>query len=207
MEAGLISSVEGVLAGKNESSVVVEVGGFGVEINVPGRMLAMMGNEGEKVRLLTWLLVREDALSLFGFPSGRDREMFLMLLGVSGVGPKLALGMLSALDSSEIARFVHGGDAAGLVAIPGIGRKTAERIILELKDKVDVSKFRTAPGGETFVPAKRELMEEALAALIPVGLTGANARRALDDIDPSRIPEQAKVEDLVREALRRASSR
>ncbi len=201
----MISSVEGVLVRKNGSSVVVEVGGFGIEIHIPGRMLAMMGKEGEKVHLLTWLLVREDALSLFGFPSNKDREMFLLLLGVSGVGPKLALGMLSALDSSEIARYIHGGDAAGLVAIPGIGRKTAERIILELKDKIDVSTFRTA-GREVFIPAGRELVEEAVAALISIGLTGANARRALEDIDTARLPQQAKVEDLVREALRRASS-
>lgn len=200
----MISSVEGILALKRESSVVVEVGGIGFEIHVPGRMLAGIGSEGEKVRILTWLLVREDALSLFGFPSGRDREIFLLLLGVSGVGPKLALGMLSALDACEIARHISGGNVAGLVSIPGIGRKTAERIVLELKDKIDASALIPS-GREALVPAGRGLVEEAVAALVSLGLAPISARRALEDIDPARISKDSKVEDLVREALRRVS--
>ena len=200
----MISSVEGILALKRESSVVVEVGGIGFEIHVPGRMLEAIGGEGEKVRILTWLLVREDALSLFGFPSARDREIFLLLLGVSGVGPKLALAMLSALDSSEIARHIKGGDVAGLVSIPGIGRKTAERIVLELKDKIDASALIPS-GREVPLSAGRGLVEEAAAALVSLGLTAQSARKALEDIDPARLSKESKVEDLVREALRRVS--
>ena len=201
----MISSIEGTLAGVTESSVVVEVGGIGFEVFVPGRVVSSIGSAGSKVRLLTWLHVREDALVLFGFPSPRDRRIFLSLISISGIGPKVALGMLATCDSSEIAAMIHSGDSAGLVRLPGIGKKTAERIIVELKDRIEPSEFG-APGREGGGGLESGVFEEALAALLSIGLTRAGARKALEEIDRSEIGDDPGVEDIVRVALRKASS-
>jgi Holliday junction DNA helicase RuvA len=142
----MISSIEGRLAEKRETSVVVETGGFGLEIRVPAPALTGLGPVGERVRLETYLHVREDALTLFGFASAYDRSVFTALLGISGVGPKAALAIMSQDSADALARMIRGEDVRSLVRIPGIGRKTAERIVLELKDRIEVT------GGERGAP-------------------------------------------------------
>ncbi|MCK4548513.1 MAG: Holliday junction branch migration protein RuvA [Candidatus Krumholzibacteria bacterium] len=196
----MISSVEGILAGRSETSIVVETGGFGFEIHVPATALASLGNIGERVRLSTYLHVREDALTLFGFATEYDRGVFMALLGVSGVGPKAALAMMSAGSAAVLAGMIRGEDVPSLVRIPGIGKKTAERIILELKDKIEVSGESAGPAG----PATRpETLEEAVAALMSIGLTRNNAERALDRVDLEGDAADYTVEDIVRMALRK----
>ena len=201
----MISSIEGIIGVRTESSVTVEVGGFGIQVFVPERVLAAIGSPGERVRLLTWLHVREDILSLFGFPDESDRKLFLLLIGITGIGPKLALGMLSTCDSNEIASYIHAGDTTSLVRLPGIGKKTAERLIVELKDKVDIiasgPSMAKGHGG-----IEIGMFEEAAAALVSIGLTRASAQKALESIDVKRLGEAATVEDLVRDALRKASA-
>lgn len=200
----MISSIDGILSGKYESSVVIEVGGFGIEVFLPGRAIAAIGDEGERVRLFTWLHVREDALTLFGFTTETDRKTFLSLISVSGVGPKLALGILSVQDGAEITRAIHHEDTATLVSLPGIGKKTAERMILELRDKIDISVLESV---ERERPGTRgmQLFEEAVAALVSIGLTRANARKAVENIGPAFLSEDPSVEEIVREALRNAA--
>jgi Holliday junction DNA helicase RuvA len=196
----MISSIEGILAGRSETSVVVETGGFGLEIHVPAPTLSSLGNIGDRVRLSTYLHVREDALTLFGFATEYDRGVFTALLGVSGVGPKAALAMMSQGSAPALAGMIRNGDVQALVRIPGIGKKTAERIILELKDRIEVS-GETA--GRRSPSARTETIEEALAALMSIGLTRANAEKALERIDFEGGASGYTVEDIVRMALRK----
>lgn len=196
----MISSVEGILAGRTQMGVIVETGGFGLEIFVPAPALAGLGDIGEIVKLSTYLHVREDALTLFGFATAYDRGVFIALLGVSGVGPKAALAMMSLDSAAVLAGMIRKEDVSALVKIPGIGKKTAERIVLELKDKIEVS-------GETAGPARpaarTEALEEAAAALMSIGLTRSNAEKALERIDFKGDAAGYSVEDIVRMALRK----
>ncbi len=201
----MIASIEGLLAKKREAGVVIETGGFGIDLLVSDKTLSSIGETGERVRLLTWLYVREDQLSLFGFRSEAERNIFLSLIGISGIGPKVALGMLSVSDPSEIAEAIHFEDSSRLIAMPGIGKKTADRLILELKDKIDASLYEFSEKGEGVVSGN-QLIEEALAALLSLGLNRASARRALDDIGHEELGDTYSVEDIVRIALKRVSA-
>jgi Holliday junction DNA helicase RuvA len=196
----MISSIEGILAGRTGTSVVVETGGFGLELHVPAPALAALGSIGGKVRLSTYLHVREDALTLFGFASEYDRGIFIALLGVSGVGPKAALTIMSQGSASDLAVMIRGEDVRALVKIPGIGKKTAERIVLELKDKIEVSGETAGQAGPAAPP---ETLEEAVAALMSIGLTRGNAEKALDRVDFEGDAAHYSVEDIVRMALRK----
>jgi Holliday junction DNA helicase RuvA len=196
----MISTVEGTLAARKETSVVVETGGFGLEIHVPAPAVALLGEVGDRVRLSTYLHVREDSLILFGFGSEYDRGIFLALLGVSGVGPKAALAMMSTGSAAVLAGMIRDGDVRALVRIPGIGKKTAERIVLELKDKIEVEGGAAGRAGPA---ARSETMEEALAALMSLGLTRNNAEKALERLDLRGDGSKYEVEEIVRMALRK----
>jgi len=196
----MISSIEGIVLAKDGNRVVVEVGGVGLEISVPLRVAESLGEVGERVRLHTYLHVREDTLALYGFPDESERHLFRLLIGVSGVGPKLALSVLALTGAGELARIIREEKAKTLVAIPGVGKKTAERIILELKDKIELERYLPAvAAAEAGLP--RELFEEALTALESIGLSRANAIKALERVGASG-RGAARVEDLVREALK-----
>ena len=196
----MISTVEGILAARRESGVIVETGGFGLEINVPGSSLASIGQVGERVRLSTYLHVREDALTLFGFATEYDRSVFTALIGVSGVGPKAALTMMSTESAAAVAAMIRDEDIKALVRIPGIGKKMAERIVVELKDRIEVD--GSAPRAQG--PAARpETLDEAVAALMSLGLTRSNAEKALERIEFEGDPSGYQVEDIVRMALRK----
>ncbi|MBN2184253.1 MAG: Holliday junction branch migration protein RuvA [Candidatus Krumholzibacteriota bacterium] len=201
----MIASIEGLIAEKRDAGVVIETGGFGIDLFVSEKTLSALGEAGERVRLLTWLYVREDQLSLFGFRSEAERKIFLSLIGISGIGPKVALGMLSVSDPSEIAEAIHLEDSSKLVAMPGIGKKTADRIILELKDKIDVSLYEFSEKGGGVISGN-QLIDEALAALVSIGLNRAGARKVLDDIEPEELGDSYGVEDIVRIALKRVST-
>lgn len=197
----MIASIEGILVARSGNRVVVEVGGVGFEISVPLRVAESLGKEGERVRLHTYLHVREDTLALYGFPDESERRLFQTLIGVSGVGPKLALSVLAVTSAGELARIIHEEKTKTLVSIPGIGKKTAERIVLELKDKIEIERYLpavAAPGSG--VP--REIFEEAVVALESIGLARANAIKAIENVDISRLGTSYRVEDLVRAALK-----
>jgi len=197
----MISSIEGILRARDGNRIVVEIGGVGFEVSVPLRVAESLGDEGERVRLHTYLHVREDTLALYGFPDESERHLFRLLIGVSGVGPKLALSVLALTGAGELTRIIHEEKTGSLVSIPGIGKKTAERIVLELKDKIEMERYLPAiAAAEAGMP--RELFEEAVTALESIGLSRANAIKALERVDVSTLGTSYRVEDLVRKALK-----
>jgi Holliday junction DNA helicase RuvA len=200
----MIGSIEGIVKVKEGNRILIEVSGVGFEVFVPVRAMEGVGKEGEVARLETYLHVREDTLTLYGFLDENEKRLFLSLLGVSGVGPKVALAILSVCEASELARSIHDGETRKLVTLPGIGKKTAERIILELRDKIEIDRY--LPGG-TPAGAERRIFDEAVSALVVLGLSPANAERALERLDLEELGESPRVEDVVREALKKVSSK
>jgi len=199
----MIGSVEGVVRAKEGNRIVLEVSGVGFEILVPIRAMERVGREGEVARLETYLHVREDALTLYGFLDEGEKKLFLSLIGVSGIGPKAALALLSVCEAGELARIIREGETAKLVALPGIGKKTAERIVLELRDKIDIDRY--IPGGAP-AAAGRKIFDEAVSALVGLGLSPANAEKALQRVDLEALGESPRVEDVVKEALKKVSN-
>jgi Holliday junction DNA helicase RuvA len=200
----MIGSIEGIVRAREGNRILIEVAGVGFEIFVPIRVMESVGREGELARFETYLHVREDALTLYGFLDESEKRLFLSLLGVSGIGPKVALAILSVCEAGELARSIQGGDTSRLVALPGIGKKTAERIILELRDKIDMERY--VPGGAP-VGEERRIFDEAVSALVGLGLSRVNAEKALERVDLEELGKPPRVEDIVREALKKASSK
>jgi len=176
--------------------VVVEVGSLGLSVHVSARTAAQLPPLGDDLALVTYLHVREDHLALYGFASERERELFLLLLGVNGIGPRVALTVLSSAPLEELERSLRDGDEAYLVRLPGVGRKTAARLVLELQGKLQAlpaSGAATVEGGVLF--------EEATLALASLGLTPRAAREAVEKVDRQRLGKDPRVEEIVKAAL------
>jgi holliday junction DNA helicase RuvA len=182
----MIARLRGRRAGLSAAGLVLDVNGVGYLVQATPSVLQP---DGAELTVETYLHVREDALQLYGFASADERDLFVHLLSVNGVGPKVALAIVSGSSPSELRRAIALEDTARFEAIPGIGKKTAQRVVLELKE-------RLGPGGDAPVP--RDLV--ARDALVELGYTLADAERALAEVDPELAPEQQ-----VREALRRAA--
>lgn len=198
----MIAYVSGTLAEKKPTVVVIDVQGLGYQLLIPTSTFEGLPAVGEAVRLYTVHHVREDAITLFGFATDGERQMFETMLSVSGVGPKLALAALSAMSPAELREHVLNGDATLLTNIPGVGRKTAERLVVELRDRVlriDVADG-TAPlsGGSDVRAAARA---DALAALEALGFARAAAERNLRKVLRNH-PGVQSAEELIRLALR-----
>jgi len=163
----------------DEGSVIVDVGGVGYRVHVPAALLADLGPVGATVTLHTYLHVRETELELFGAADPEALALFRMLLSVSGVGPRSALAMLSAIDPTALQQAIVGEDIARLTEVPGIGRRTAQRIILDLRGKLEAAGVVAAPAGRFDAGAADPAAAEALAALVALGYTRGEARRAL----------------------------
>lgn len=190
----MISSLRGVLV-EREPSVVVEVGGVGFAVQVSARTAARLPGRGETVALQTYLHVREDHLSLYGFSSEEERALFVQLLGVQGVGPRAALTLLSSAPHEDLVRALQDGDEAYLVKLPGVGKKTAARLVLELQGKL------AARGAAAAVASDDPLVEEAVLALASLGLAPRAARDAVEKVRARGLAPAARVEDLVKAAL------
>ena len=193
----MIASIRGTLVSL-EPRPVVEVGGIGLAVHVSARTAAAMPRCGQELQLLTYLHVREDQLSLYGFANEEERALFLLLLGVNGVGPRLALTLLSSAPLAELERAIAGGDEAALRKLPGLGPKTAARLVVELQDKVSAGRTVRAA---RLVP--HPVFDEAALALVSLGLTQRAARDAIDALDRAALGEQPRVEDVVKAALQR----
>lgn len=196
----MIEFMQGILITKAFNHLVLQVGGIGYRLHASSHTLAEMPVLQEEVNLYTYLVIREDELSLYGFAWAEEREIFTALLQISGIGPKLALAILSHLRVADFRKAVIFGDAAALVQVPGVGKKTAQRIILELKDKLSDSKAIEEPGGAQ-VPGG-DIRNQAIAALQSLGYSLAEAQKALpagncDDMSCGT------VEELLRQALRK----
>jgi len=173
----MIASVRGTVLAVALDHVVIEVGGIGLAIRTTPATLAGL-RRGESARLATTLVVREESLTLFGFAADDAKELFELVQSVSGVGPKIALALLAVLDPDELRRALAAGDTATLTRAPGIGRKGAERLVLELKDKVLAADLRSAAvGGRPVVGGWRDQLVDALGGL------GFAAKQATDAVD------------------------
>lgn len=194
----MISRIRGTLARRETDQVeVMTSGGVGYEIDIPISVFEKLPREGEAVELLTYQVVREDDLMLFGFLQPGERQLFARLLGASGVGPRLALAMMSTLSPSALVRAITEKEVAVLVQVPGVGRKTAERISLELSDKLDDIALRAAPS------VKGAAAAEAVGALVALGYSNADASAAVrKSIEKDGPEEDAKA--LIRKALAHA---
>jgi Holliday junction DNA helicase RuvA len=193
----MIARLEGILRTRDLQSVLLDVGGVGYEIEVPLSTLASLPETGAPVVLFTHLVVREDAHVLFGFLRSRDRDLFRRLIRVNGIGARLALAMLSTMAADELASHITGGNVAALTRVPGIGKRTAERVVLELGERLPELGFGAAAGGDAGAPG-RGIEREAAAALEALGYRAADAERML-----AAVRGQAETtEALVRLALR-----
>lgn len=194
----MIGSLRGTLAHKEPPFLVVEVGGVGYELEAPLSTCFRLPAIGEAVQLLTHLLVREDHHTLFGFSTDAERRLFRDLIRVSGVGAKTALGVLSGMNVDAFIRAVEADDVASLIRLPGIGRKTAERIVIEMRDRVrhpGLAAGRPSSGNMAGTMAPRDEAQDALVAL---GYKAPEARRMLD-----RVPDSVNsTEELLRAVLR-----
>ncbi len=192
----MIERIHGLVVDKQGGSVVLDIGGVGLLLYVPTPLAAEMAL-GEEVTLYTHLHVRENELTLFGFRDEQDRKLFQMLLNVSGVGPRVALNLLSAMSTVAILRAILDEEPALLSRVPGIGKKTAEKIVLELKDKVDVP-----AGVSPSVAALHDVDADVIEALLHLGYSLVEAQRAVQGL-PADVKD---VSERLRLALIRLAS-
>jgi Holliday junction DNA helicase RuvA len=186
----MIGKLTGILSEKNPPQVLVDCNGVGYDVDVPRSTFYNLPATGERVSLLTHFVVREDAQILFGFGTAAERATFRLLIKISGVGPRMALGILSGLSADELSRAVSDQDAGRLTKVPGIGKKTAERLLLELKGKpgADLGEsLTTAPGSQN----------DILQALLALGYSDKEASAAL-----KALPPEVGVSEGIKQALK-----
>jgi len=194
----VIARIEGVLVEKTPEAVVLDVKGVGYEVRVPLSAFLELPDVGKTVSLRVHTYVREDALHLYGFRTDAERAGFRLLLGTSGVGPRLALALLSGIPVAKLVAAVRSGDVAALRGVPGVGNKTAQRILVELRDKVD----------KLDVPETAALDDDVEAATVSALLNLGYPRSQAEKVVRAaleRLGERPALEDLVREALRAAA--
>ncbi len=196
----MISFIRGSVVEKFPTHIILENNGIGFELLIPLSTYEQVHDVGEKTSLLTYLYVREDALTLYGFYAADERELFLLLLSVSGIGPKLALGILSGLPVQQIYQHIANGDEASLTKIKGLGKKTAQRLILDLKDRASDKVKQTAPAPSMIMPRENEITEQSLSALLSLGYSPREAEAAIAKAMPKTGP-QTTVEELIRIVL------
>ena len=191
----MISYIRGKLVEKTPTYVIVETGGIGFKLEIPLSSFKALEDVGKAVKIRTYLHAREDILQLFGFATEEERELFQLLISVSGIGPRLAQGILSGISVSDFKVAIRNQDISKLTSAPGVGKKTAERLILELKEKIGEAKPDKSRIQFTMTPAG----EEAILALISLGYKRSQAVEAVQKLlqkEPSLL-----VEDIIRRAL------
>ena len=194
----MIALLTGQLAYRSPEQIIIDVAGVGYRLQIPLSTFYALPEEG-KVQLHVHTHVKEDAINLFGFSSTTEKDLFILLISVSGVGPKLAITTLSHIPSEELALALSQGDIPRLVAIPGIGKKSAERLVLELQDKAHayaVSAAITSTDGH--VLNAESFHQDALSALVNLGYKESLAKRALGNI---QLPPTSPLEDILKAAL------
>ena len=195
--------IKGILAEITEDAIIVENQGIGYEIAVPGQVFDYLPSVGEEVKIYTYHYVREDAILLYGFLTKEDVRIFKMLIGVSGIGPKGALAILSVLSTDDLRFAILGDDAKAIAKAPGVGAKTAQRVIIELKDKLSLEdafeqKLANQAQKAELNPAKG-VKNEAILALTSLGYSQSEALKVLQGIE---ISPDDQVEDVLKMALK-----
>ena len=203
----MISQIRGILISRSLSEVIIDVGGVGYEINVPTTTFYQLLPLGQEVILLTHLVVREDSQQLFGFLEPADRRLFRELIKVSGLGPRLALTLLSGMDARAFAQCLNRNDTSSLTALPGVGKKIAERLLMEMRDKAGLWLEELSPpeileeSDEPIHAAQIDQRLEAESALTGLGDKPSEASKLVAEID---IKSDTSSEELIRLALRYA---
>jgi Holliday junction DNA helicase RuvA len=201
----VIAHLSGTLLLKQPNAVVIDVGGVGYEVTIPVSSFYDLGEVGDAVALRIYTYVREDTLQLFGFRTGREKELFLRLMTVSGIGPKLAITLLSGMSVDELVPAIRSNDLGRLTSIPGVGRKTAERIVVELRDRMaalsspEIEAQLAAPVAAGVASTR----DDTVAALLTLGYQKAQAEKVV-----SRVLEQEKdhsIEHILRQSLKQLS--
>jgi Holliday junction DNA helicase RuvA len=201
----MISYLHGRLAEKSPTEVTVDVNGVAYAIHIPLSTFGALGEIGSEVKILTHLHFREDAMQLYGFATSAERDLFRLLISISGIGPKMAQGILSGVSVNELKIYILQGNFNALVSIQGVGKKTAERLVVELRDKVGkLSAFGAEP------PVKEDknaaIRSEALLALTSLGYPRATAEKAIRAVLEESDGSGLAVEDLIKRALRHTGS-
>lgn len=202
----MISYIKGELAGVTEEKAIIEAGGIGYGIYMPGKDLAQLPGIGEQLKVHTYLNVREDAMQLFGFLTGDELEVFRRLITVNGIGPKGGLGILSALSADELRFAVMAGDVKAITAAPGIGKKTAERLILDLKDKLKMEDILERQPEEADLRSGtvgNDVQTEAVEALVSLGYGSAESLRAVREAVKENQETELGAEALLKIALKK----
>ncbi|HEX8709861.1 MAG TPA: Holliday junction branch migration protein RuvA [Pyrinomonadaceae bacterium] len=203
----MIAHLSGKILAKQATSVILDVGGVGYEVTIPLSTFYDLEDAGESIQLRIYTHVREEALQLFGFKTARERELFLQLISVSGIGPKLGITMLSGMSADEIIASIRSNNLARLTSIPGVGRKTAERLVIELRDKIAAlsspaleEEFAGGNGARSAAQTEDAVRDDALSALLNFGYQKASAEKAIT----TAIQEggDITVEVILRRALR-----
>lgn len=199
----MIAFVKGQIEDISEENVVVDVGNIGINIKISARTSSLIPGIGRQVKLFTYTLVREDALQLYGFLTQDDLFIFRKLITVNGIGPKGGLAILSVMSADELRFAILSGDAAAIARAPGVGKKTAERVILDLKDKISLEDTlihkETQISGEDVLSTGDKARNEAVEALIALGYSSSDALRAVKSVEGG---ESMDVEKLLKLALK-----
>jgi Holliday junction DNA helicase RuvA len=201
----MIAHLTGILFSKSPQSIVVDTAGVGYRIYIPLSTFYQLPDETEKVSLHVYTHVREDMLQLFGFQTEAEKEIFLLLISVSGIGPKLALNILSGIGIAELVSAIMSADSERISAIPGVGKKTSQRITLELKEKVSdiVEGIEVLPREKVQIKNK-EIFDDALSALINLGYPSKSAKIVIENV--LRNDNDINLDTLLKEALRNLAS-
>jgi Holliday junction DNA helicase RuvA len=204
----MIGRIRGILVHKQPPEILIEVGGVGYELQVPMTTLFQLPELGAEVSLVTHFVVREDAQLLYGFAQEQDRALFRKLSKVSGVGPKLALTILSGMDARSFARCVQRDDISSLVALPGVGKKTAERLLVEMRDKLkdwlgQLDDVPAGANGQLAMAPVADKVSDAEGALIALGYKPAEASRVVAAVNDEDVENS---EELIRRALKSMAS-
>jgi Holliday junction DNA helicase RuvA len=199
----MYSYLEGKLVTKSPTEIVVDVNGVGYVLNISISTYGKLDPASSQVKVFTYLHVREDALILFGFATEAEREMFKLLISISGLGPKSAQGILSGMDLEELKSAIQTGNIAALTSVHGIGRKTAERLVVELRDKI--GKGEDGITDRTFTTSQLKLRNDALNALISLGYHRSIAEQALRQVFKESPGKDLSIEELIKQALKHTS--
>jgi Holliday junction DNA helicase RuvA len=201
----VIASLEGILRSKTPTEVLVDVNGIGFAISIPLSTYEKLGAAGSRVVLLTYLHIRDDAMQLFGFATEEERRIFKLLISVSGVGPKIAQSVLSGMNVEELKSHIGDGNVNALTTIPGVGRKTSERLVVELRDKIGGPYFE--PGSVAPIGAGASSVRlEALQALLSLGYNQQAAEKAIRLALKEASSATISLEELIKRALRQSRS-
>lgn len=200
----MISYLQGQLAERGADYIVIDVGGIGFTVFTPGQAIDQMPSTGETVKVYTYFQVKEDSMTLYGFLRHDDLEMFKMLIGVSGIGPKGALAILSVLSSDDVRFAILSGDVKSICRAPGVGKKMAERVIFDLKDKLSIEdafekKLEHNNNDKGSLEGLEQTRQDALLALTALGFSQAEALRAVRSVELS---DGMQVDEVLQEALK-----